>query len=108
MIGLFFLFIKMSCHLANMVGATCLVGGLIGYFKSGSMASLIAGSTFGSLYFYAAHLINNKSSKAKLFIVLVSLVLCSSMTKKALSGKPVPVLLVTLGGLSGAYYGISL
>lgn len=91
--------------LANAVGATCLLGGLIGFIKSSSLASMIAGSVFGLLYFYAGYLISSNSPKSKAFVIIVSAVLSLSMLKKATSGKPVPVLMVSLGIMSGVYYG---
>ena len=90
--------------LANAVGATCLVGGLIGYIKSNSLASMIAGTVFGLLYFYAGYLISNNNPQSKIFVVFVSALLSLSMLKKATSGKPVPVLMVSLGLMSGVYY----
>jgi uncharacterized membrane protein (UPF0136 family) len=85
------------------IASVSTIGGIIGYFKSGSFASLVAGSIFGLLYISSAYLINQKNPLGVKIATIVSFILAFSMAKKALNMKPVPVIMFSLG-LFGLYY----
>ncbi len=86
---------------AFVIGAINAIGGIIGFTKSGSNASLIAGTTFGVLFSAAGLLIGQRNIMGARIAVVSSLALLGAMGPKALRTKaPVPVLMVILG-LSG-------
>lgn len=57
-----------SSHLTLTMGALNVIGGLSGYLKTGSTASLIAGVGIGSLYFVGGYLINVRELFSSLYI----------------------------------------
>lgn len=81
----------MEVALNTGVGGILLAGGIMGFVKSGSKASLVAGSTIGSLLFLSAFLISKKKSFGYKLGSAVSGVLTLIMGKKYLrSGKFMP------------------
>ncbi|EGC38460.1 hypothetical protein DICPUDRAFT_75993 [Dictyostelium purpureum] len=71
------------------------VGGSIGYVKSKSLPSLIAGSVFGILYSSSAYFLHKNENKLGLGLsVITSSLLVGSMGKKAIATqKPVPIVM---------------
>lgn len=92
--------------LNNGVGGMVFAGGLMGYVKAKSKASLIAGSTFGGLLLVAAHFVSSSGQGKKKFGAAlgstVAGLLTYTMGKKFLkSGKFVPAgLIAGFGALS--------
>ncbi|ODV68544.1 TMEM14-domain-containing protein [Hyphopichia burtonii NRRL Y-1933] len=94
-------------HPAFTLSGLCAVGGFMGYFRKGSLPSLIAGSSMAILYGTAGYLLKQNadwglelalgSSTALLFAGL-------SRSAKTQFKKPVPLVLLGLGGLSSLYY----
>lgn len=78
-------------------GVISCLGGLIGYFKSSSIPSLIAGNLFGSLYIVGGYMATHgKKPNGRILILVVSTLLLAAMGKKSLSGKLVPVVMTFL------------
>jgi uncharacterized membrane protein (UPF0136 family) len=83
---------------AYLIAAFSTIGGLIGFLKSGSKASIIAGGSFGVLYLLSASLIRSGDVNGARLATIASLVLVTVMGKKAMISKaPVPVLMTSLG-----------
>eukprot|EP00545_Synedropsis_sp_CCMP1620_P010316 CAMPEP_0119004076 /NCGR_PEP_ID=MMETSP1176-20130426/940_1 /TAXON_ID=265551 /ORGANISM="Synedropsis recta cf, Strain CCMP1620" /LENGTH=180 /DNA_ID=CAMNT_0006955745 /DNA_START=135 /DNA_END=677 /DNA_ORIENTATION=+ len=88
------------------VGGLVFAGGLMGFVKKGSKASLIAGSTFGGLLMLSAYIIGGKkSSKGNVLGSGVAGLLTYAMGKKFLkSGKFMPAgLIAGLGTVAFVY-----
>ncbi|KAK5574697.1 hypothetical protein RB653_009950 [Dictyostelium firmibasis] len=79
------------------MAAIVLSGGVIGYTKSKSMPSLIAGGVFGLLYSTSAYYLSQGNAKVGLgFSIVASSLLGGVMGKKALAtSKPIPIILTT-------------
>ncbi|KAN0025284.1 hypothetical protein ACTFIU_003544 [Dictyostelium citrinum] len=79
------------------MAAIVLSGGVIGYAKSKSMPSLIAGSVFGLLYSTSAYYLSQGNNKVGLGVsILASSLLGGVMGKKAIAtSKPIPIILAT-------------
>jgi uncharacterized membrane protein (UPF0136 family) len=93
---------KVAAGLAIAYGLVALIGGLIGFLKAGSVASLIAGGGAGVLLLVGAALVGKKP-KAGLSIGLVlSLLLIGRFASAALkSGAASPIAIVMiLGGVA--------
>lgn len=67
-------------------GLLTIVGGLIGYFKAGSTASIIAGSIFGVLLLIAAWLLSGNPVVGLILGIVISV---------ALAGRFVPLFIKT-------------
>ncbi|KAJ2356515.1 Transmembrane protein 14C [Coemansia erecta] len=63
------------------------VGGAIGYFKSGSAASLVSGLVFGALISLSAQLAAGNSKSYSLLPAALCLVLCLVMGSRFLNSK---------------------
>ncbi|KXS18305.1 TMEM14-domain-containing protein [Gonapodya prolifera JEL478] len=97
-----------SAHPAFALSAITTAGGIIGYAKSGSRPSLIAGVSFGVLYGAAAYLINANKSGGVELATATSLLLTAAMAPRAVrsGGKaPVPTVLTGVGAGALWYYG---
>ncbi|PVU86230.1 hypothetical protein BB559_006597 [Furculomyces boomerangus] len=95
----------MSEHIALSMAAACTAGGLIGYFKTGSVISLVAGAGIGALYAYSGLEIKKNGNHGYDMAVGASLLLLGAMGPKAIRTlKPVPTTMSILGLASGAYY----
>lgn len=95
-------------HPALTLSGLCAVGGFMGYFKKGSVPSLIAGTTFSVLYGTAGYLLKqNKDWGLELAFGSSSFLLVAGLGRAFPTKfkKPVPLALVALGGLSTVYYG---
>ena len=95
---------KMS--LAIVTGILSCFGGLIGFLKSNSIPSLIAGNLFGLLYIIGGYMTTHgKRPNGRILILVVSTLLLIAMGKKAFGGKLVPVIMTLLAvGNLIAYY----
>lgn len=87
------------------VGGLVFAGGLMGYVKAGSKASLMAGSTFGGLLLLSSFLISKKKSAGNMLGSGVSGLLTYAMGKKFLrSGKFMPAgFIATMGAAAFVY-----
>ncbi|TVY88465.1 TMEM14 protein-like protein [Lachnellula willkommii] len=88
---------------AYIIGALTAGGGTFGYVKTGSLPSVIAGVTVGTLYLLGGYRIQNKHSYGVELALLASIVLAGSSIPRALrSQKPLPAGLSVLA-LYGLY-----
>ncbi|KAJ3124234.1 hypothetical protein HK098_001296 [Nowakowskiella sp. JEL0407] len=94
-----------AAHIAFTMGGICSVGGVIGYAKSKSLPSLIAGVSFGSLFAISGYLISKNKDYGVELATVTSGVLFVAMGRRAVkTRKPVPATLAAAGLLSNAYY----
>ncbi|TVY45267.1 TMEM14 protein-like protein [Lachnellula subtilissima] len=88
---------------AYVIGALTAGGGSFGYIKTGSLPSVIAGITVGTLYLLGGYRIQNKQSYGVELALLASIVLAGSSIPRALrSHKQLPTGLSVLA-LYGLY-----
>lgn len=113
-IGLYFTLFHYSSnryvmeHPAFTLASLCAVGGTIGYFRKGSLPSLVAGATFTALYGYSGYLLKNNSDWGlELALGTSSVLFAAGCTRSKVTNfrKPVPIVLLVIGGLSTLYYG---
>lgn len=87
------------------VGGLTFAGGLMGYLKAGSKASLIAGSGFGGLLMASAIPISKNNAKGNMLGSGVASLLSYAMGKKFLrSGKFMPAGLIASAGIMAVVY----
>jgi uncharacterized membrane protein (UPF0136 family) len=67
--------IELTKYYYYLFGVMTIVGGAIGYFKAGSLASIIAGTVCGALLIFAGILIATKVQPALILGLLISLAL---------------------------------
>ncbi|KAI3405903.2 hypothetical protein KGF56_001122 [Candida oxycetoniae] len=94
-------------HPAFTLSGLCAVGGLMGYFRKGSVPSLVAGIAVSTLYGYSGYLLKrNADYGIELALGTSGLLLLAGLSRAIPTSfqKPVPLLLVFLGGLSTGYY----
>lgn len=94
-------------HPALTLSGLCTIGGAIGYFRKGSVPSLVAGLTLGALYGYSGYLLKNNADWGLELALGCSSTLLVAGIGRAIPTrfrKPVPLMLVVLGGLSTVYY----
>lgn len=94
-------------HPAFTLAGLTAVGGFMGYARKGSVPSLVAGTTFAVLYGTAGYLLKQNADWGLELALGTSLTLLVAGAGRAIPTqfhKPLPVLLVLLGGLSTAYY----
>ncbi|ESZ97949.1 putative UPF0136 membrane protein [Sclerotinia borealis F-4128] len=76
---------------AYILGALTAGGGTMGYVKSGSIPSIAAGLTVGSLYLLGGYRIQNRQSYGIELALLASIVLAGSSIPRAIrTQKPLP------------------
>lgn len=94
---------------AYILGALTAGGGTMGYVRTGSVPSIVAGVTVGTLYLIGGYRIQNKLSYGVELALLASIVLAGSSIPRAIrSQKPLPTGLSALA-LFGLYtYGSAL
>ncbi|KAG5983713.1 hypothetical protein E4U55_007394 [Claviceps digitariae] len=81
-------------------------GGIMGYVKTGSMPSVIAGTAVGALYGLGGYRIQNRQPYGVELSLLASLVLAGSSFPRAIRlRKPVPVLLSVLSAFGLLTFG---
>ncbi|CAN3355927.1 hypothetical protein DICA4_C01596 [Diutina catenulata] len=94
-------------HPAFTLSGLCLVGGVMGYSRKRSMPSLIAGLAFGGLYAVSGYLLKQNADYGLELALGSSATLLMAGLGRAIPTqfkKPLPLMLVALGGLSTAYY----
>lgn len=95
-------------HPAFTLAGLCAVGGTMGYLRKGSVPSLVAGATFTVLYGYSGYLLKKNADWGLELALGCSVTLLAAGLGRAIPthfSKPVPLVLVALGGLSTFYYG---
>lgn len=76
---------------AYIIGALTAGGGTFGYVKTGSVPSIAAGLTVGTLYILGGYRIQNGQAYGVEFALLASIILAGSSIPRALrSQKPLP------------------
>ncbi|ODV80059.1 TMEM14-domain-containing protein [Suhomyces tanzawaensis NRRL Y-17324] len=94
-------------HPAFTLSGLCAVGGIMGYARKGSVPSLVAGITFATIYGGAGYLLKqNADYGLELALGASTTLLVAGILRSIPTGfkKPIPLLLVALGGLSSTYY----
>lgn len=94
-------------HPAFTLSALCAVGGLMGYFRKGSVPSLVAGTSFAVIYGTSGYLLKqNKDWGLEIALGASSCLLAAGLARSIPTSfsKPVPLVLLGLGVLSTAYY----
>ncbi|KAK6205085.1 transmembrane proteins 14C-domain-containing protein [Scheffersomyces amazonensis] len=94
-------------HPAYTLSGLCTVGGIIGYSRKGSLPSLVAGLTFGTIYGYSGYLLHkNADWGLELALGASSFLLATGLARSIPTKfkKPLPLVLTVLGGLGSAYY----
>jgi uncharacterized membrane protein (UPF0136 family) len=93
---------KLAVGLTVAYGLTALIGGLIGFLKAGSVASLVAGGGSGVILLVAAVLSSRKPRLGLGIALVVSLLLIGRFASTAFrSGAASPIALVMIvGGLA--------
>ncbi|RPB20249.1 hypothetical protein L211DRAFT_841930 [Terfezia boudieri ATCC MYA-4762] len=92
---------------ALILGVLCGTGGTIGYVKTGSVPSLVAGLGVGALYTYSSQRIRNNLPYGIELALLASTVLAGSSVPRAIkTGKPLPQVLSVLAASGLIYYGV--
>ncbi|KDN52601.1 hypothetical protein K437DRAFT_277489 [Tilletiaria anomala UBC 951] len=94
----------MSEHPAFTMAALCSIGGIIGYSRTRSIPSLVAGITVGALYGFGGYRIKNGGDYGYDICAAASAVLLASSLPRARKG-PVPAVLTATSLAAGAYYG---
>ncbi|OAL55849.1 hypothetical protein IQ07DRAFT_595502 [Pyrenochaeta sp. DS3sAY3a] len=88
-------------NIALILGGLTAGGGSIGYLRTGSLPSIIAGVTVGSLYILGGLRIQQGASYGVELALLASIILAGSSIPRAIkSGKPLPIglsILATFG-----------
>jgi len=92
---------------ALILGVLCGAGGSIGYIKTGSVPSLVAGLFIGALYTYSSQRIRNNQPYGIELALLASTILGGSSLPRAIrTGKPLPQALSVLAATGLIYYGM--
>ena len=83
-------------------GAFTIAGGVLGYVKARSSASIIAGTVFGALLLVAGYLVGRGGRSGPILALVVSAMLAGRFTKAfRTSGKLMPAGVMALLGLVG-------
>ncbi|RGP62862.1 hypothetical protein FLONG3_10084 [Fusarium longipes] len=94
---------------AYIMGAVVAGGGIMGYAKSRSVPSIVAGCTVGLLYALGGYRIQNEESYGVELALLASVILGGSAFPRALRlRKPVPILLSVISAFGLFTYGTAL
>lgn len=91
---------------AYVLGTVTASGGIMGYARSGSIPSIVAGCSVGLLYLLGGYRIQNRQAYGIELALLASLVLASSAFPRAIRlGKPVPIMLSVLSSIGLLTFG---
>ncbi|KAK6332813.1 hypothetical protein TWF696_002835 [Orbilia brochopaga] len=92
-------------HPAFTLAALCAFGGTMGYIRTGSVPSLVAGVGIGAMYGYSGYLLKKNANYGIELAILASLVLGGAMIPRAIkTRKPLPIALSVLAITGGTYY----
>lgn len=94
-------------HPAFTLSGLCAIGGIMGYARKGSFPSLVASITFSALYGGAGYLLKqNADYGLELALGTSTVLLIAGLARSIPTGfaKPIPLVLLVLGGASTAYY----
>ncbi|CDS07987.1 hypothetical protein LRAMOSA01936 [Lichtheimia ramosa] len=97
----------MSYQPSYLMAFLCAVGGFMGYSKTGSIPSLVAGVGVGSLYGYAGYLIHHHRPYGIETAIGASVLLAGAMVPRAIKTnfqKPVPAVMSVLSLVAGAFF----
>ncbi|KAI9197457.1 transmembrane proteins 14C-domain-containing protein [Polychytrium aggregatum] len=96
----------MSHHPAYTLSGLCAVGGVVGYARTRSKPSLIAGLAFAALFGASGYLIQSNQDWGVELASASSAILTSAMLPRAIkTRKPVPAGLALVGVAGLGYYG---
>ncbi|RPA86883.1 hypothetical protein BJ508DRAFT_301686 [Ascobolus immersus RN42] len=97
----------MASHVPALVlGVLCGFGGVMGYVRTKSIPSIVAGVSVGALYLLSSNRIANFQPYGIELALLASVVLGGSSIPRAIkTSKPLPIGLAGLALFGGAYYG---
>ncbi|KAF3083532.1 hypothetical protein TWF569_009493 [Orbilia oligospora] len=92
-------------HPAFTLAALCAFGGTMGFARTGSIPSLVAGVGIGAMYGYSGYLLKKNANYGIELAILASLVLGGAMIPRAIkTRKPLPIAMSVLAITGGAYY----
>jgi len=92
-------------HPAFTLGFLCAFGGTMGFVRTGSIPSLVAGVSIGALYGYSGLLLRRNANYGIELALLASFLLGASSIPRAIkTQKPLPIALSVLAIAGGAYY----
>ncbi|KAL1922266.1 uncharacterized protein VTP21DRAFT_9805 [Calcarisporiella thermophila] len=95
----------MSHHPSYTMAGLCAVGGIVGYARTKSVPSLVAGVGVGLIYGVAGYIIQQNRDYGHETAIAASAILAGSSIPRAIkTRKPVPIMLGTASLLAGAYY----
>jgi uncharacterized membrane protein (UPF0136 family) len=89
---------KVAAGLALLYGLIAIVGGLIGYIKADSVASLIAGGASGVILLVGAALVGKKPKAGLIIALVLSLLLIGRFASTAFKTGPSLLAVVMIGG----------
>jgi uncharacterized membrane protein (UPF0136 family) len=97
-----------SSQIAYVLALLTSGGGITGYVRAGSKASLIAGCSVGALYALGAYRIQNKQTYGVELALLASIILAGSSIPRAIkSKKPLPTGLSVLAVVGLWNFGVA-
>lgn len=92
-------------HPSFTMAGLCGIGGLMGFYRKGSMPSLIGGLTCAALYGTAGYLLKQNADWGLELAIGTSALLTAGMLPRAIKTvKPVPIAVTLIGGISTGYY----
>ncbi|EIE89956.1 hypothetical protein G6F57_000004 [Rhizopus arrhizus] len=95
----------MSHHPSYTMAGLCVAGGVIGFARTRSVPSLVAGLGVGALYGAAGRLIQQNKDYGHETAVAASAILGGAMIPRAIkTKKPLPIALSVISLTAGSYY----